>query len=92
MAHETRPEVYPELLQKPGGCKCGFVLLLKGHFRDMSVWWWFEPHFEGIWACDPPDVVRTNRNAANRHLEIPGKADPKCFPNFAPKFAQRVWA
>ena len=22
-----------------------FVLLLKGHFRDMNVWMWFEPDF-----------------------------------------------
>ena len=56
-----------------GLCKCGFVLLLKRLFRDMSAWRWFEPCFKGIWACDPlMSYEWTRRNAANRHLEIPG--------------------
>ena len=38
----------------------------------MSVWRRLEPCFKGIWAFDPPCVVRMGkRNAANRHLEIP---------------------
>ena len=52
---------YDSLGVDPGICKCGFVLLLKGHFRDMSVLSWFEPCFKGIWACHPPDVVRMDK-------------------------------
>ena len=36
---------------------CALSCLIKGHFRDMSVWRWLEPCFEGIWARDPPGVV-----------------------------------
>ena len=32
----------------PGGCKCGFVLLLKGHFRDISVCMWLEPYLKAF--------------------------------------------
>ena len=35
-----------------------FVWLSREHFRDMSVWRWFEPCFQGILAYDPPDVVK----------------------------------
>ena len=40
----------------PGGFTCGFVLLLKEHFSDVSV-----DCFEGVWARDPPDVMRMDR-------------------------------
>ena len=44
----------PKQTQHPDICKCGFVLLLKGHFRDMSLWRSFEPCFQGILGlCTP---------------------------------------
>ena len=62
------PRIRWKIVMRPRICKCGFVLLLKGYFRDISVWRWFEPCFEGIWACNPPDVMRMDkRNVANRH-------------------------
>ena len=50
----------------PGSSKCGFGLLLKGHFRDMSVWRWLEPCFKGICACDPPDVARMDKTSRRK--------------------------
>ena len=38
-------------------CKCGFVLLPKGHFHDMSVQGGLSVVLEAFRACDPPDVV-----------------------------------
>ena len=35
----------------------GCVLLLKGHFRDMSVWRRFGLCFKGLSVCDHPDVT-----------------------------------
>ena len=40
------PGAGPELETRTGELQVRVVLLLKGHFRDMSVWRWFEPCFQ----------------------------------------------
>ena len=77
-----------------GSSKCRFVLLLKGQFRDRCIWALFLKAFGPLISLMSWEW--TNRNAANRHLELPGtcrkflsgiswRLGPWCPRNIPPK-------